>query len=65
MLKAKETLHTSLIPICCNGKKIRDNNGNWRIDDAYLTQNFDGRFTHGICAECVKRLYPTLNPQKL
>lgn len=60
MLKAKKTVHTSLIPICCNCKKLRDNNGNWKIVDAYLTQNFDAKFTHGICAECVKRLYPTL-----
>jgi hypothetical protein len=60
MLNIKKAMRTSLIPICCNCKKIRDDNGNWKISDAHLAQHFDAKFTHGICAECTKRLYPDL-----
>ncbi len=60
MLKTKKSIHTSLIPICCNCKKIRDDNGNWETADAHFGQNFEAKFTHGICSECAKRLYPNL-----
>jgi hypothetical protein len=60
MLKAKRVICTELIPICCNCKKIRDENGNWESSDAYFTPNIDAKFTHGICSECAKRLYPNL-----
>jgi hypothetical protein len=60
MLKLKKAICTGLIPICCNCKKIRDENGNWEFYDTYFALNIDVKFTHGICTECAKQLYPGL-----
>ena len=55
MVKA---LH-SLLPICSSCKKIRDDKGYWQQIDAYIAGHFSAiEFTHGICPDCAKRLYP-------
>lgn len=60
--KANETILTleGLIPICANCKKIRDDSGFWQQIEEYLREHSDAKFTHGICPECVKVLYPGL-----
>ena len=53
-----KTLH-SLLPICCSCKKIRDDEGYWEQIDAYIAGHFSTiAFTHGLCPDCAKRLYP-------
>lgn len=53
-----KTLH-SLLPICCSCKKIRDDHGYWQEIEAYIGGHYpDIAFTHGICPDCSKRLYP-------
>jgi hypothetical protein len=47
-----------LIPICAQCKRIRDDDGYWNHIELYLTQKIDARFTHGICPECARKLYP-------
>jgi len=47
-----------LLPICASCKKIRDDDGFWNQIEAYITQHSDAHFSHGICPECLKRLYP-------
>jgi len=47
-----------IIPICSGCKKIRDDGGYWTAVEAYLTEHTDALFSHGVCPECVKRLYP-------
>ena len=47
-----------LIPICASCKKIRDDKGYWQQVETYIKDRSDADFTHGICPECVKRLYP-------
>jgi hypothetical protein len=49
-----------LIPICANCKKIRDDAGFWNQIEAYLEQKTDAQFTHGICPQCARQLYPGL-----
>ncbi len=49
------------IPICANCKKIRDDQGFWNQIESYIQQHSDARFSHGICPECVKKLYPELD----
>lgn len=59
-----KTLHMvkilhSLLPICSSCKKIRDDKGYWQQIDAYIAGHFKTiEFTHGICPDCAKRLYP-------
>jgi PAS domain S-box-containing protein len=52
-----KTLH-GLLPICSSCKKIRDDEGSWTQLEAYITKHSDAEFTHGICSECAKKLYP-------
>lgn len=47
-----------MLPICANCKQIRDDNGRWRQIEEYIHQHSEADFTHGICPECVKILYP-------
>lgn len=54
-----KTLNT-LLPICANCKKIRDDNGYWEKIEVYITEHTDSEFTHGICPECMKKLYGDL-----
>ena len=54
-----KTLH-GIIPICASCKKIRDDQGSWNQLETYISQHTEADFTHGICPDCVKRLYPEL-----
>ncbi len=49
---------SGLLPICASCKKIRDDGGYWQQVETYIKDHSDADFTHGICPECVKRLYP-------
>ena len=55
---------SGLLPICANCKKIRDDSGYWNRIEAYIAEHADVQFTHGICPECVSKLYPDLFDQK-
>ena len=47
-----------ILPICANCKKIRDEDNQWHLMEKYISQRSDARFSHGICPECAKKLYP-------
>ena len=49
-----------IIPICSNCKKIRDDEGYWQQVEKYIQDRSDAAFSHGICQECAKKLYPDL-----
>ncbi len=55
-LKEVRTLQ-GLIPICANCKKIRDDKGFWQKVEVYLEARSNARFTHGLCEECIQKLY--------
>ncbi len=52
---------SGLLPICSNCKKIRDDQGYWNQIETFIHNHSDARFSHGICPECAKILYPDLN----
>lgn len=54
-----KTLH-GILPICANCKKIRDEEGAWQGLETYISQHTDAQFSHGICTDCMKTLYPTV-----
>ena len=56
LLKVK-TL-SGLLPICSSCKKIRDDKGYWNQIEGYIRDHSDAEFSHSICPECVKKLYP-------
>ncbi len=53
-----------LLPICSNCKKIRDDKGYWNQIESYVSEHTDAEFSHSICPECVKKLYPGLKLKK-
>ena len=61
---ALDTVKTleGILPICASCKKIRDDKGEWTQVDTYITRHSDAEFSHGICPECARRLYPDFVP---
>ena len=51
---------SGLIPICASCKKIRDDRGYWNELETYIRDHSDAEFTHGICPDCKKKIYPEL-----
>jgi PAS domain S-box-containing protein len=49
---------SGLLPICANCKKIRNDQGYWEQVETYIKQHSDAEFTHGLCPDCLKELYP-------
>lgn len=47
-----------LLPICASCKKIRNETGEWNSVEKYIRDHADVDFTHGICPECARSLYP-------
>ena len=47
-----------MLPMCSNCKSIRDDQGYWRSVEDYFAQYRATRFTHGICPDCMTKLYP-------
>jgi DNA-binding response OmpR family regulator len=57
---AKVKTLTGLLPICASCKKIRDDKSYWRQVDGYIAAHTEAPATHGICPDCLKKLYPEL-----
>ncbi len=51
---------SGLLPICAHCKRIRDDQGYWERIESYLSQRSGAIFTHAICPDCARRLYPDL-----
>ncbi len=47
-----------LLPICSSCKRIRDDQGYWSQIETYISKHADVRFSHGLCPDCARRLYP-------
>ncbi|MDF1590367.1 MAG: MASE3 domain-containing protein [Desulfobacterales bacterium] len=50
-----------ILPICASCKKIRDDRGFWKVVEAYIQEHSDAEFSHSICPDCAKKLYPELD----
>jgi methyl-accepting chemotaxis protein len=53
-----------ILPICSNCKRIRlagadtQNQDSWVQIESYISDRTETLFSHGICPECIKKLYP-------
>ncbi len=56
LVKVKQL--SGLLPICASCKKIRDDKGYWNQIESYIHTHSEVEFSHGICPECAKELYP-------
>lgn len=55
-------LLSGLLPICSNCKKIRNDEGNWQEMTVYIRDHSEADFSHGICPDCMRKLYPDFYP---
>jgi len=46
------------LPICAHCKKIRNDKGYWEQIEKYIRDHSEAEFSHGICPDCAKKLYP-------
>ena len=67
LTKSNQALHEALqqvkalrgmIPICSSCKRIRNDQNYWQRLEDYLQEHSDAEFSHSLCIECAKRLYP-------
>jgi PAS domain S-box-containing protein len=52
-----------LITVCSACRRVRDEHGQWDALETYLTLRANIRFSHGICPDCARFLYPDLYDQ--
>ena len=57
---AKVKTLSGLLPICASCKKIRDDTGYWNQIESYIRDHSEAAFSHSICPQCAKELYPDL-----
>jgi phosphoserine phosphatase RsbU/P len=50
-----------MLPMCARCKKIRDDKGYWNQIEVYIRKHTDAEFSHGLCPDCIKILYPELD----
>jgi hypothetical protein len=49
---------SGLLPICASCKRIRDDRGDWNPIEVYIHDRSNAQFSHGICPDCARKLYP-------
>ncbi|MDF1812769.1 MAG: hypothetical protein P1V20_11165 [Verrucomicrobiales bacterium] len=49
-----------ILPTCSFCKSIRDEDGEWRSLEEYISSNSEAQFSHGVCDSCVEKHYPDL-----
>ncbi len=57
---AENNILKGFIPICASCKKIRDDKGYWEQIEKYIQDHSRAIFSHGICPDCIRKLYPDL-----
>jgi hypothetical protein len=50
-----------IAPICMHCKRVRNADDSWEKIEEYLLRSIDLKFTHSLCPECRKNLYPKNN----
>ncbi|MCK4504489.1 MAG: response regulator, partial [Candidatus Aegiribacteria sp.] len=51
---------SGLLPICSLCKKVRDDNGYWEQIESYISDHSEALFSHCLCPECMRKLYPEI-----
>jgi DNA-binding NtrC family response regulator len=49
-----------MLPICSVCKNIRDDRGYWNRIESYISRHSEVEFSHSICPDCARELYPEL-----
>ena len=62
---AKVKVLSGMLPICASCKKVRDDQGYWNQIETYIRDHSDTQFSHGLCPDCVRKLYPEFSDEIL
>ncbi|MBN1600987.1 MAG: response regulator [Chitinispirillaceae bacterium] len=57
---AREEIKTlrGIVPLCAGCKNIRLPDGTWQVLEEYIQQNTEAELSHGLCPDCIRKLYP-------
>ena len=55
---AEKKVSKGIIPICASCEKVRTNQGFWRQLEIDFRDHSETKFSHGICPDCIEKLYP-------
>ncbi|MBD7966555.1 PAS domain-containing protein [Paenibacillus gallinarum] len=47
-----------MLPICAVCKRIQDEEDEWNPVESFVEKNTHAEFTHDICPDCIRRVYP-------
>jgi len=53
------------LPICANCHSIRNDEGFWERVEKYIQDRTGAQFSHSICPDCLKELYPAIYKEKV
>ncbi|MFP6807471.1 MAG: PAS domain-containing protein [Pseudomonadales bacterium] len=53
-----------IIPICSYCRNVRNDQGAWDQLEANIMANFEARFSHGICPDCLPKTFADLRSDK-
>jgi len=64
-VRLQETIATvrqlkGLLPICASCKRIRNDKGYWEQIEGYVRDRSEAEFSHSLCPECTRKLYPSI-----
>lgn len=64
--RAVEKVRTlsGMLPICAACKKIRDDDGFYQQIENYIEAHSEAEFSHGLCPDCSRTLYPELQQRE-
>jgi hypothetical protein len=63
-IEAEIKILEGFIPICANCKKIRQDI-DWKTLEEYISENSLAKFTHSLCPDCIRKLYPEYSDKLL
>ncbi len=52
-----------LVPVCSSCRRVRRDDQAYESIEAYISKNSEFKFSHGICPDCMKKLYPQVKGQ--
>lgn len=55
---AQDALLSGILPLCSCCRRIQEESGGWSPLEAYVSRRTEARFSHGLCRDCARRLYP-------
>ncbi len=60
--RAREEILTlkGILPICSHCKSIKDDENRWIPLEQYIKKRSGANFTHGLCPDCAKNIYPDI-----